>query len=214
MTTADAWIYPGEVTLGRDQRVSIPRRRLPPPSDEVINLAREGNAEARGALLATWVPVVLAWCSRLGGPRVDPDDAAQDVWMVALRRLDQLHRAEIFASWMFGITRRVLAQHRRRVWGRRRSPLDVESMVHEEGSRAGAHRAEIRRKVWEVLVSLPLKQRETLVLMDLEGWSTREVAEMTGVPSGTVASRLRLARQRFERTARARGLAQLLEAEQ
>src|SRR5688500_1247992 len=78
--------------------------------------------DARTRLVETWLPVVLRWCATLGGPRVDPEDAAQEVLIVAMRRIDALYGDERAAAWLFGITRRVLAQHRRRAWARRWIP--------------------------------------------------------------------------------------------
>jgi len=56
---------------------------------------------------------------RLGGPRIDAEDAAHDVFLVVFRRLPDLDDPQAFRSWLFGITRRVVAAHRRRAWVRR-----------------------------------------------------------------------------------------------
>ena len=90
------------------------------------------------------LPQVLQWCARLGGPLVDPEDAAQDVFIVVLTRIGQLRDPELFRPWLFGVVRRVLAKHRRRVWLKRwvgdvpegalhpgRSPDDMAASIEE-----------------------------------------------------------------------------------
>ena len=92
---------------------------LPRPSAKAFDAVRRGDADALAALLDEWLPVVLAWCKRLGGPRVDPHDAAQDVLIVVMDRVDRVYAADRLRPWLFGVTRRVLARHRRTAWVKR-----------------------------------------------------------------------------------------------
>lgn len=148
------------------------------------------------------VPDVLAWCRRLGGPKVDAEDAAQDVLLTAFTRLDSLRDPAAFHAWLYGITRRVLAAHRRRAWVRRWVPgLPIEAVDRGPDPCASAELSELSCEVQTLLERLPAAQREVLVLRDVEGRSDSEVAELLGVPIGTVKSRSRLARQRFRRFA-------------
>jgi RNA polymerase sigma-70 factor, ECF subfamily len=169
------------------------------PEDATLPPADGGDLLAR---LDAAVPSVLGWCRRLGGPKVDPDDAAQDVLLTAWKRLDSLREPEAFDSWLYGITRRVLAAHRRRAWVRRWTPGAMPEAIDPGRSpREEAELSEISREVQRILEQLPPAQREVLVLSDVEERSDNEVAELLGIPSGTVKSRLRLARGRFRRLA-------------
>src|SRR5687767_3360448 len=85
---------------------------------ETLRLAQTGDRDARDALLQDWLPVVLRWCTTLGGPRVDAEEAAHDVLLVMLRRIDRVYDADRLPSWLFGITRRTVARHRRKAWFR------------------------------------------------------------------------------------------------
>jgi RNA polymerase sigma-70 factor (ECF subfamily) len=162
---------------------------------------------ARDRIFDQWLPVVLRWCAHLGGPGVDPEDAAHDVFLVVLRRLDALYDEEHLAAWLFGITRRVLAQHRRRAWVRRWVPgFTADPPDPSAGPARLVAVSETGRAVQSVLDSLPLAERQVLVLCLLEDRSDREVSEMLGIPHGTVKSRMRRARARFLEAARAAGL--------
>lgn len=157
-----------------------------------------GGAPNRDRFTEAWLPAVVRWCSHLGGPGVDAEDAAHDVMIVALRRLDRLYDEAHTAAWLFGITRRVLAQHRRRAWVRRWVPgLDLDPADRARGPSALVSANESAAQVQAVLDQMPLAERQVLVLCLVEERSDREVAEMLEVPHGTVKSRMRRARARF-----------------
>ncbi len=170
---------------------------IPPDANEVL-AARAGNAAALRALTTRALPHVLQWCTRLGGPRVDPEDAAHDVMVVVLTRLHTLADPELFGSWLFGITRRVLAGHRRRRWfeswipGFHPDRSDPHADPHDN-----AERTEASRRVQAALEELSVEHREILVLADVEERTEREVAELLGLPIGTVRSRVYRARRSF-----------------
>lgn len=174
--------------------------------------ALRGDALARNDLFRAWLPTVLRWCTRLGGPRVDPEDAAHDVFVIAVRRMDQVYEPRRFGAWLFGVTRRTLAHHRRRAWVRRWVPgLEADGPDPGDGPVRLVAISETSRRVQEVLEGLPEIEREVLVLAVLEDRNDTEVAEMLGVPLGTMKSRLFRARARFYERAAAAGLAGSLE---
>jgi RNA polymerase sigma-70 factor (ECF subfamily) len=176
----------------------------------LVEAALRGGPGARDALVDAWLPVVLGWCARLGGPKVDAEDAAHDVLIVMLDRLPSLRQPGAFPSWLFGITRRVLAKHRRQAWVKRWVPGFVPDSADPDASPyREAQLSETSRRVQEALELLPPAQREVLVLCDLEERTDLEVSELLGIPLGTVKSRLRLARTKFRAIAEQSSLASL-----
>ena len=168
---------------------------------------RSAHPDAMDALFARWMGDVLQWCRRLGGPTVDADHAAQDVYIVVLQRIHTVERPGQLPSWLFSVTRRVLAQHRRKAWVRRWVPgLAPDGPDPRPGPGAAAGLSERARVVHELLAELPEELREVLVLCDVEERSDPEVADMLGLKVGTAKSRLRRARMRFRELALARGL--------
>jgi len=181
---------------------------LPFPSPDVVIAARAGDGSARDQLMASSLPTVLAWCRRLGGPRVDPEDAAHDVLIVVLTRLPSLRQEERFGSWVFGITRRVLAKHRRRSWVKNWIGGEMPDIADATADPVrDTELSELAQQVEGILGQLPPAQREVLVLCDVEERTDEAVAALLGVPVGTAKSRLRLARAKFRRLARGRALA-------
>lgn len=172
-----------------------------PQTPDPTLMPADGDGELE-ALLDASASTVLGWCRRLGGPKVDAEDAAQDVLLTAWKRFDSLREVEAFEAWLYGITRRVLAGHRRRAWVRRWSAAVLPEAVDPGRSpREEAELSEISAEVQRILEALPAAQREVLVLSDVEERTDAEVAAILGIPSGTVKSRLRLARGRFRRLA-------------
>ncbi len=173
---------------------------------------RNGEPHAIDRLCARWMPEVLQWCRRLGGPRVDPDHAAQDVFLVVLRRVGTVTAPGQLPNWLFSVTRRVLAQHRRQAWVRRWLPGTGLSLDHRLGASPAdgpdrlVERDETIHAVHAVLDELPVELREVLVLCDMEQRTDPEAAALLGLKVGTAKSRLRRARQRFRELASARGL--------
>lgn len=175
--------------------------RLIPPDIAEVRAARAGNSEALQDLMARALPCVLQWCTRLGGPRVDAEDAAHDVIVVVLTRIHTLSEPELFGPWLFGITRRVLAGHRRRrmfeAWIPGLARTGPESDPH-----AQAELSDLGRQVQAALDSVSVDHREILVLIDIEERTEREVADLLSLPIGTVRSRVHRARQAFLLVAR------------
>jgi RNA polymerase sigma-70 factor (ECF subfamily) len=177
----------------------------------LVAAARSGAPGAAGELLEAWSPIVLAWCNRLGGPTIHPEDAAQDVLVKALTHLDTVRDPARYAGWLFRVTRSVIRQHRRAAWVRRwMSGLSFERLDERPDPLEACEQRETARRVQAALETVSLDQRECLVLCDLEGRTAEEAAVILECPVGTVKSRLRLGRERFRRAALRVGLAPVL----
>lgn len=167
-----------------------------------------GDRDALEALCTEWLPIVLQWCRRLGGPRVDAEQAANDVFVIVLRKVSTVDDPAAFPSWAFSVTRRVLAQHRRRVWGVRWDPeATIERTDPGVRPEEAATRAQTVHLVQEVIAEMPAELAEVLVLCEIEQRPDHEAAAVVGIPTGTVKSRLRRARRMFQAMAESRGLA-------
>ena len=131
----------------------------------------------------------------LGVPAAAADDAAQDVFVVVHRRLDDYDARAPIRAWLFGIARNVARRHRERA--HREPPLQLVG----EG-RALDDTLQLREAaslVERFLDTLDDDQRAVFVLAQLEGLTAPEIAEALGVNMNTVYSRLRTARLKFER---------------
>ncbi len=169
---------------------------------------REGRAEAREAFAAHALPRVVRWCRRLAGPRVDPEDAAHEVMLVALDKVTSLGPAPNVDAWLFAICRRVLANHRRRAWVQRWSAgfMGLENLsggaLDPEVALVSSRRTELARRC---LDQLSRRQREALVLYDLEERSAREVGEILDLSPEAVRALVMRSRRKLKGVARKAG---------
>lgn len=100
------------------------------------------------------------------------------------------------------MTRNVIRSHRRRGWVKRWMPGPMPDVADQgPGTRRRAEMSETCRQIDDVIRRVPQRQREVLVLCDLEERTAKDVATLLGVPVGTIKSRLRLARASFLRIA-------------
>ncbi len=180
-------------------KVNVP---LTPPDANEVRAAQAGNSAALQALVSRGLPHVVQWCARLGGPRVDPEDAAHDVMVVVLTRIHTLTDPDAYSSWLFGITRRVLAGHRRKRWFESWIPgMPGRSQTDEADGQPDplerAQQSDLSRRVQAALEDLSADHREIIVLMDVEERTEREVSEILGLPIGTVRSRVHRSRRAF-----------------
>jgi RNA polymerase sigma-70 factor, ECF subfamily len=169
---------------------------------ELARALKRGDPEAVGALYMLHDQDVLRWVVRLGGPDLDHADVAHEVFVVAIRAARSFRGDARLRTWLFGLTRRVVANARRRAAIRRFVGLEVEPADPQ----MGADGLSDRRRVQRCLERLPTDQREVLVLSDLEGYTAPEVAELLQIPAGTVYSRLHGARKAFAAALTAAGL--------
>ena len=144
---------------------------------------------------------------RLGVPELTVDDATQEVFLVASRRLADIEAGRE-RSFLFATALRIASTTRRGL-GRRGQHDDeaVDSLVDPApGPDEVADRQRARAVLDRVLESMDLDLRAVFVLYELEEMTMAEIAITLELAPGTVASRLRRAREAFQATvARLRG---------
>jgi RNA polymerase sigma-70 factor (ECF subfamily) len=149
---------------------------------------------------------VRRWASRLGGGRLDADDVVQEVFLVAARRQPVFAGEARPKTWLFRVTARIAANHRRRSWLRRfwghlTAQVPDRGVPAEQWPDAPSDARERVRQLYAMLDQLPARQREAIVLFELEGLASEAVATLMGVPHGTVRVWLHRARERLARAA-------------
>ena len=131
---------------------------------------------------------------RLLGHPDDAADAVQEALISALRRADTYRGEASVRTWLCRITANVCIDRIRR---ERLRP--TEAWCDREPASGADHAGQVvtRMAVDEALAELTVEQRVAVVLVDMEGWPVAEVAQLVGVPQGTVKSRCARARTRL-----------------
>lgn len=186
-------------------------------ADWVRRAGKSDEPAAHQLLISLRPTLIRVVASVLGSSHPDFDDAIQQS-SLALIRAAAVFRGECHpAGYAARIALRVALRIRRkshREWGRRddveHSPFESDESISPNELAEANERRELLR---DLVAALPATQSEALTLRAVLGWSLDEVARATGVPSNTVRSRIRLARQALKRSIeRTPYLAEALEA--
>ncbi|MGH7284965.1 MAG: RNA polymerase sigma factor [Polyangiaceae bacterium] len=153
------------------------------------------------AAIDTHYDGVWRFLRRFGVAESDAEDAAQKVFVVFAEKLASIDpRAE--KSFLFSSAVRIASDARKK-HARSREDLASASEHVEPSDPAPSAEDQIddrRRRQWldQVLADLPDDNRAVLLLVDVEGHTMADASDVLGIPQGTVASRLRRARELFE----------------
>ena len=168
---------------------------------ELVERAREGDGRAFDRLMLETQEQVLGVAWRLLGSREDARDAAQEAYVRVFRHLPRFRAGHDFRAWLYRITVNVCRDAARR---RRRFPTaPVSPAAPEPAEEARAEQdllgSERRARLLEALVVLSPRERAALVLRDLEGLSSEQVARVLGSRPGTVRGQVASARLKIRR---------------
>ena len=178
-------------------------------TDELLlRRARAGDPAAFEALATPCETMVWRVCRRILGNDEDARDAVQEAMLSAWRKLDTFDGHSAFSTWVCAIAVHRCQDMLRRQKTRRAESLETlreggwEAADAGPGPEARTEAAERRQRVREALRRLPEDQRVPLILFCVEGRRYEEIAEITGVPIGTVKSRVSRARERMRELTR------------
>ena len=174
------------------------------PDDELLQLHRRGDERAFDVLVGRYQDTIYNFMASNAGDEEVARDLAQEAFVRAFANLAGFRGDSLFKTWLFRIARNVAVDHYRRQRRRKEVQVqmgagddDAEEGVASLGRRGEAEDGlkgliakEMTEQVSRALQRLPEKMRIAIMLYDLEGFSCEEVAEVLGVPVGTVKSRL------------------------
>jgi RNA polymerase sigma-70 factor (ECF subfamily) len=162
---------------------------IPDEPSRVIQLAKAGDLGAFEQLMREHERLVLVTALRLLGKLEDAQDASQEVFLRLYRHLSKVE-TPILAAWLYRVTVNVCHDMRRK----RTPSADIEDVPEPAAADPDPQRlttdAEQRRALTLSLRVLSEKERAAVVLRDLEGLPTDEVARILGSSEATVRSQI------------------------
>lgn len=183
-------LWPGRVHSSRVANPSLARRATKPNVNLDVTQLHDEYAD-------------FVWRSlqRLGVDLGSLEDALQDVFMVVHRRLDSYDGTAKMSTWLFGICLRVASAYRKRAYLKHELASLEDNDQKDEAPRAdpeqNALRREAEQRLEQGLSAMALERRAVFVMFEIEGMPTNAIAEILGIPKGTVHSRLHKAREEF-----------------
>ena len=160
---------------------------------EWIAAARAGDRAALEALLEAIERRVFGFAYRLTGNRAAAEDVAQEVFLKICRRLHQYRGGSSFLGWVYRITVRQAHDWRRSAGPAGAEPVELPAPAVDPA------REEQLRRVEESMRLLSDKERQALVLTDIEGFTSVEAARVLGTLAITVRVRAAQARKKLRR---------------
>lgn len=192
--------------------------------DALIAALRAGDVAAFEAVVRDWSPGLLRAARGYVGTEASAQEAVQETWLAVIAGLDRFEGRSRLRTWVHGILANVA--RRRGVQDRRSVPLSAlsgdapdgpvvdparfraagedwaghwrdEATPERWGPEGRALSAELRAMLLDALEMLPERQRQVVVLRDLEGLTTPEVAAVLGLTPGNVRVLLHRGRMRL-----------------
>lgn len=158
----------------------------------LVVLSQGGSREALRELVRRWSPRLLRYSARTLGAVEGAEDVLQEVWSGALRGLPRLRDPASFPAWIYALATRKCADAIRARRRSRRLAEGLQAQAAVDGEAMAAAGADL--DLTAALARLPPGQRIVVSLHYGEDLAVEQVAEVLGVPAGTVKSRLHAAR--------------------
>lgn len=168
---------------------------------QLVLAAQDGDRDAFGELVRRFEQAVLAIALRRLKNYAEAQELSQEVFVQALRKLDQLREPECFGGWLRSITVRLAINRMvRRQPERGTEPETLAATcIETKTPLTEALASERRRQVRDSLGRLRKLDRETLVAFYVEGQTLIEMSTAFDSPIGTIKRRLHVARKRLAR---------------
>ncbi len=174
------------------------------PDRPLVTEAAAGSREAFDELVRRHQARIFNLARALAGEDGEAEDLAQDAFIRAWRAIGRFRGESTFRTWLYRVALNVIHSHlarrsrRRIVWGwwdATHTP-EPRSPKSERGADLEADVAR-RDAIDRALATLPPALRSAVTLRDIEGLEYKEIADLLGVPIGTVMSRIFRARSRL-----------------
>lgn len=174
----------------------------------LINAAKRGDLDSFNRLVLAYQDMLYNQAYRMMGEPDSAEDATQDAFIAAFRKLGS-YRGGSFKAWLLRIVTNLCYDELRRRKRRPTTPLEpVDNNDEEiesphwlsdpgESPEQAAERAELGRALQQCLNGLPPEFRAVAILVDIQGMDYAEAARAVGKPLGTIKSRLARARKRL-----------------
>ena len=174
----------------------------------LVRAAAGGDRQALERLLMKAQEVAFRFSLLVCGDPDDAEDVMQDALLRTYRHVDRIRQPDAFRTWLFRTVRNACLMKRRRRVGEPTAMVSLDAGRDDADGAGGALDVEDRAatpetaavnswlggRLRKALAQLPASHRVIVLLREMEGLSTREVADVTGLSEANVKTRLHRAR--------------------
>jgi RNA polymerase sigma-70 factor (ECF subfamily) len=162
---------------------------------ELVRAALAGDREAFAALVRRYRRTACAAAAQVLGDRHAAQDAAQEAFLAAYRKLGTLRKPSAFGPWLLKIARRRATDMGRQT----RATVSLASQADTPDPRSDGRLDETSRRLLSAVMGLPRQERVAVMLKYFDGRANQEIADITGRAVGTVSKQLTRAHERLRR---------------
>ncbi len=177
---------------------------------EMLDVVLQGDTTAYRGLVEKYQERVYAMVYGMLRNREDATDITQEAFVKAYRSLASFRLESSFYTWLYRIAMNlaidlIRKRKRRREVGyedgvaARDEDGTVHAMHQGDSPRRVLERRQLYKQIMDAMDQLPADQKQVILLRELEGLPYREIAEIMGIPEGTVMSRLFYARKKRQK---------------
>ncbi len=175
----------------------------------LVRQVLEGDGEAYRVLVERYQDRIYYVCYGFVRNQEDARDLAQESFVKAYRNLPGFEFRSKFYSWLARIATNLCIDWLRRKKVRKAEEFDESIAAHESAGvlsmahykndpRRAVESNQLRVRLMAAIEELPDQQRQAIVLREIDGLPYRDIAEIMGIPEGTVMSRLYYARKKLQ----------------
>jgi len=175
----------------------------------LLKRVQQGDSTAYRGLVEKYQGRIYSVVYGMLRNREDALDMTQDAFIKAYHKLDTFRLESSFYTWIHRIAMNLAIDLLRKKKRRATSAFDEDIAARDStGSVAEVHhiaspskeleRKQLYKRIMDAMEKLPEDQRQVVLLRELEGCSYKEISDITGIPEGTVMSRLFYARKKLQ----------------
>ena len=168
--------------------------------EQLVALIQQGNINAFNNLSQRWETSLYRFIRRMMGNSEDARDVCQEAWAKAYQNIGTLREGAKFRAWIHYIALNLCRDRFRSLKSKaihssyEEGGLEVLPEGHGKTAQWATTRhveqTSLKTLLDEALTALPNEQRTAIVLREYQGFTSEEIAEITGVPAATVRSRI------------------------
>ena len=160
---------------------------------DLLAQVRAGSKDAYKTIVTRYMK--QAYYIALGFVRNHQDalDISQEAFVKAYRKRNSFDASRPFFPWFYTLLRNLCMDHVKKIKWRGEVPFEEVKILETE-----QEDFDMKRKLWRCMDSLPVEQREMIILRYFRELSYKEIAEFTGKPIGTVMSTLHYAKKKMK----------------
>lgn len=176
---------------------------------KIVEAIRGGDTGAYRELVEKYQSRIYAMICGMVRDREEAHDLTQDAFVKAFKNLDRFRLEASFYTWLYRIASNVSIDWLRKQKRRKHDEFDeskaardstgmIDPIYQKQSPGKELERSQLKDRIFDAMETLSPEHRQIVLLREVEGYSYSEIAEVMGIPEGTVMSRLFYARRKLQ----------------